>query len=478
MSQGQSLRPQPDQGSDQLAINYGDVFDVSGGLASTPIAPRDAATMLAAETQVLGKPLDAGAAAVMYSAAAANITTGVVGPDEGNEMVEREGVAVSKSRDARGKLVVNEAIADKMLCEYRYNPYDVRGITLSPAPAPNIRDEQWKAPSSNPTPTPPIGAVDRSGGNITVGEALEATTLSIAQAAATFNDRQACDHNMITISDVLSDATQKLPLDKAVTAEDAAAVKGVEEREKPDMVATPGGVDETLETAAAWFQLHTSLSSVNTCSYNIQATLSKQQDSTVTMVVCRTEPAAPSLNHPHAPATPPTLLLSFLLFTLQFPTLKGTMSQQQPRRPQPDYSRDQEDPIKYGDVFNVSGELASKPIAPLHASAMQSAETTVLGQTRRSGPAAVMQSAARVNERAGVVRHHQTDFTGDEGVTVTKSTAGGESWITEAVEGQAPIMDQVYDPTPSLKLDLVTPSRFLNLKKSSLVSGLVKISAT
>ena len=42
----------------------------------------------------------------------------------------------------------------------------------------------------------------------------------------------------------------------------------------------------------------------------------------------------------------------------------------------------------------------------------------------------------------------------------------------------APIMDQVYDPTPPLKLDLVTPSKFLNLMKSLLVNGLVKISAT
>ncbi|KAL4384885.1 hypothetical protein GQ457_15G023080 [Hibiscus cannabinus] len=120
------------------------------------------------------------------------------------------------------------------------------------------------------------------------------------------------------------------------------------------------------------------------------------------------------------------------------------MSQQQPRRPQPDQSRDHEDPIKYGDVFNVTGELASKPVAPLDAAAMQSAETTVLGQTRRSGPAAVMQSAADVNRRAGVVRHDRTDVTGDEGVTVTKSTAGGESWITEAVEGQ--VVGQYIQP--------------------------------
>lgn len=112
MSQGQPIKPQADQLSDQEGIKYGDVFDVTSGLASKTIAPRDAATMLKAETQVLGKPLDTGAGTVMYSAAAANVRSGAVGPDESNEIVEREGVAVSKSTDAEGKLIVNEAIAD------------------------------------------------------------------------------------------------------------------------------------------------------------------------------------------------------------------------------------------------------------------------------------------------------------------------------------------------------------------------------
>ena len=111
------------------------------------------------------------------------------------------------------------------------------------------------------------------------------------------------------------------------------------------------------------------------------------------------------------------------------------MSQQQPRRPRAEQFLDQE-PVKFGDVFNVTGELASKPIGPEDAAAMQSAETLVLGQTRKSGPAAVMQSAATTNERAGLVSHDEADVAGDQGVTVIKSNADGEVWVTEAVGGQ------------------------------------------
>lgn len=54
------------------------------------------------------------------------------------------------------------------------------------------------------------------------------------------------------------------------------------------------------------------------------------------------------------------------------------MSQQEkPERPQ---GQQQQEPIKYGDVFNVTGELASKPVAPQDAAVMESAEKTVFGQ--------------------------------------------------------------------------------------------------
>ncbi|GAV81842.1 LOW QUALITY PROTEIN: SMP domain-containing protein, partial [Cephalotus follicularis] len=86
------------------------------------------------------------------------------------------------------------------------------------------------------------------------------------------------------------------------------------------------------------------------------------------------------------------------------------MSQEQPRRPQSelDPRRQQaaagQDPTKNGDVFDVSGDLASRPVAPRDAALMQSAEAVALGQTQKGGPAAVMQAATTVNQRAGQVQ--------------------------------------------------------------------------
>jgi len=113
------------------------------------------------------------------------------------------------------------------------------------------------------------------------------------------------------------------------------------------------------------------------------------------------------------------------------------MSQEQPRRPQAG-----QDPIKYGDVLPVSGELAQKPITPEDAAMMQSAESRVLGQTQPGGVAAVMQSAATRNEQAGIVGHKDvTDVTGDRGVTVTETQVPGRRIITETVGGQVLILN-------------------------------------
>ncbi|XP_022769532.1 late embryogenesis abundant protein 3-like [Durio zibethinus] len=119
---------------------------------------------------------------------------------------------------------------------------------------------------------------------ITVGEALEATTLSIAdkpidpsdaaaiqtaetratvrcdrqlgglsataQSAATFNARAARDEDKITISDVLPDASVRLHHDKAATDEDAEEVIRAERTVKPAESTTPGGVAATMASAA------------------------------------------------------------------------------------------------------------------------------------------------------------------------------------------------------------------------------------
>ena len=112
------------------------------------------------------------------------------------------------------------------------------------------------------------------------------------------------------------------------------------------------------------------------------------------------------------------------------------MSQGQPRRQQVDQEHEQE-PIKYGDVFKVSGDIANKPITPQDAATMQTAENTVLGSVQKGGPAAVMQSAADVNIKRGAIGRDDTDtFIGDQGVAISDAEVCGLHVITESVGGQ------------------------------------------
>ncbi|KAF3612228.1 hypothetical protein DY000_02044285 [Brassica cretica] len=138
------------------------------------------------------------------------------------------------------------------------------------------------AGSSNPGPAivTTMGSVD----TVTIGEALEVTALSLgdkpvdrkdaaaiqaaetratgesktrpgglaeaAQEAAATNERTALEEAKVTIADILTDATEKLPGDKVVTSEDAEAVVGAELRNSPEMKTTPGGVADSMSAGA------------------------------------------------------------------------------------------------------------------------------------------------------------------------------------------------------------------------------------
>ncbi|KAF3324907.1 Late embryogenesis abundant protein D-34 [Carex littledalei] len=115
------------------------------------------------------------------------------------------------------------------------------------------------------------------------------------------------------------------------------------------------------------------------------------------------------------------------------------MSQEQPMRDQ-----GQEDGakatqgIRYGDVFNVTGELAGQPIAPQDAATMQTAEYAVLGAPQPGGPAALMASAATWNLYAGVVEGNQaSDVARQQGIKITETPIPGGNIVTEFVAGQA-----------------------------------------
>lgn len=78
-----------------------------------------------------------------------------------------------------------------------------------------------------------------------------------------------------------------------------------------------------------------------------------------------------------------------------------------------------QEPIKYGEVFNVQGELAEKPVSPGDASMMQAFQNSFLGKTQKGGAAAVMQSVATLNEKLA----QQTDSSGKR-TTVMGSFTG------------------------------------------------------
>lgn len=134
------------------------------------------------------------------------------------------------------------------------------------------------------------------------------------------------------------------------------------------------------------------------------------------------------------------------------------MSQEQARRSQAEEKEPQQQPIRYGDVFAVSGEIAGKPVTPRDAATMQAAESMMLGGTKKGGPAAVMQSAATENEKAGVVSHDAvTDIARGQGVSVAQSVVGdGTRVITEAVGDQVVAqyaVPEVATGTPGKTLD-------------------------
>uniref|UniRef100_A0A804M3U9 SMP domain-containing protein n=1 Tax=Zea mays TaxID=4577 RepID=A0A804M3U9_MAIZE len=145
------------------------------------------------------------------------------------------------------------------------------------------------------------------------------------------------------------------------------------------------------------------------------------------------------------------------------------MSQGQPRRRQGEEGMHAQDkPVKFGDVLDVSGELADQPVAPRDAARLQAAEQSVLGGTQKGGPAAVLQSAATVNARAGHVGRAQTACpVADAGATVTETELAGRRVVTESVGGQvvgkmvSPAPVAMTDPPGALEKDAVTIGRAL-----------------
>ncbi|CAI9764282.1 unnamed protein product [Fraxinus pennsylvanica] len=198
-----------------------------------------AATMQSAENRMYGQVQKGGPAAMMQS----------VGSNIGAD----KGVVITETNVA-GKRIISESIGGQVI-----------GQDILPAP---LASE----------------TVHEQRGNITIGEALEATALTAghkpvdysdaaaiqaaevratgrtnivpggvaaaAQSAATRNARMTRDEDKTKLGDILMDASSKLPSDKSVTRRDAEGVIGAELRNNPNLCTRPGGVAASVAAAA------------------------------------------------------------------------------------------------------------------------------------------------------------------------------------------------------------------------------------
>ncbi|XP_058743710.1 late embryogenesis abundant protein D-34-like [Vicia villosa] len=248
-------------------IKYEDVFNVQGDTGRKTVAPKDAAMMQKAETQMLGKTQKGGAAATMQSAASKNERDGVVGHDDMSKVAADGGVSITET-NVKGRHVISESIGGQVVEQFSHQNPALN--TMTPA---SLVEEMG------------VGAAGGgSTGGITIGEALEATVLTAgkkpvewsdaaaiqaaevratgrtnivpggvaaaAQSAATLNARTTKDENKTKLADVLTDATSKLPADRPATRRDAEGVTGAEMRNDPSLTTHPGGVSASVAAAA------------------------------------------------------------------------------------------------------------------------------------------------------------------------------------------------------------------------------------
>ncbi|WJX12144.1 hypothetical protein P8452_02673 [Trifolium repens] len=255
MSQEQLQRPQAEQFPQQEPIKYGDVFNVSGELASQAIKPKDAALMQAKENQALGQTQKGSPASVMQSAAAVNAAVGLVNRDDMSDIAKNKGVSVSETKVGANR-VITESIGSQVVGQFVEPdvPMNDPGLVLDPdaitigeaLEASGLTQAGDKPLEQSDAAAIQAAEMRATGKNHTEPGGLGA----IAQSAATKNTRTMPALQKTTLADVVSDAREKLGGDKAVTREDAEGVIGAELRNKADMRTTPGGVAETVAAAA------------------------------------------------------------------------------------------------------------------------------------------------------------------------------------------------------------------------------------
>ncbi|KAI9119389.1 hypothetical protein K1719_010064 [Acacia pycnantha] len=252
MSQEKPRRSEADQ---QQPIKYGDVFNVSGEVASNVITPRDAALMQATENQALGQTQRGGPASVMQSAASLNRKAGLVTPHDVSNVVRKQGLSVSETKEGATR-VITEEVGPEVVAQFVEPDVPMRdpGLALHPdaitvgeaLEASAVSQAGDKSVDQSDAAAIQAAEMRATGRNETTPGGVAAK----AQSAASHNARTLPSEQKTTLSDVLTDAKHRLPADKQVTREDAEGVIGAEIRNKPDMKTTPGGVAASVAAAA------------------------------------------------------------------------------------------------------------------------------------------------------------------------------------------------------------------------------------
>nr|XP_043614161.1 late embryogenesis abundant protein D-34-like [Erigeron canadensis] len=238
-------------------IKYGDVFkEVSGVLADKIVTPQDAAMMQAAETSVFGQTQKGGTAAAMQAAATINERSGFVGHQD-LSVTGDHGVAVTATH-LPGVRLVTETVAGQLVGQHMEptpvlykneggigDVHQQGAITIGEALEATARTAGNKAVEQSDAAAIQAAEVRATGSSVSVPGGLAAQ----AQSAATLNTSTR-DEDKVKLSEVLTDATVKLPADKVVTREDADGVYNAERRNSPNLTAHPAGVAASVAAAA------------------------------------------------------------------------------------------------------------------------------------------------------------------------------------------------------------------------------------
>ncbi|KAK7840424.1 late embryogenesis abundant protein d-34 [Quercus suber] len=253
MSQGQPQRPrdyQSSRSSKQEAIKYGDVFSVSGDLASKPIAPRTRRMQPPCKllrTWFWDKSKRPRPAAVKKIAASVNERVGAAGHHEATDIARNEGVTVQETQ-VGGTRVITEEVDGQVLGRYvtpdvplKYPGNVLNRDSISIGEATTLSCGYKSVDQGDAVA---IQAAEMRA--IGTNEITPSGVASMAQSAANVNPRIMRDKNKTTLYDVLADTTTRLPMGKAMTCEDAEGLIDAKIRNKLDMSTTPSGVATSM----------------------------------------------------------------------------------------------------------------------------------------------------------------------------------------------------------------------------------------